>query len=149
MKAVPEQLENTTFIDIGSGMGRVVLLAARRPYKAVVGVEISPTLHEVARDNLAQFEDEERRCHDIRLVCADAADYRFPRGDLVVYLYNPFRAPVFELMLRHLLSQRREITLLYHTPVERFSIEATEAFDLVDEWPNAAVFRRRSPKSDR
>lgn len=149
LKSIPEPLEETTFVDVGSGMGRAVLLAARRPFKAVVGIEISGSLHEVARENLERFEDEARRCNDVRLIRADAATYRFPRGDLAVYLYNPFRAAVLEPMLRRLLAVPRAITLLYHTPVERASIDATKAFDVVEELPFASIFRRRRPKSGR
>lgn len=129
-------------MDAGSGMARVVLLAARRAFKAVVGIEISPALHEVARRNLARFEDLERRCRDIRLVRADAATYRFPRGDLALYLFNPFRAPVLERMLRHVVAQPRDVTILYHTPVERGVIESHDAFELVDDFGFAAVYRR-------
>ncbi len=91
--------ECTTFVDIGSGMGRVVLIASRLPFKQVVGVEISPALHEVARENLATYDRALQRCSDVRLVRADAADYAFPRGELALYLYNPFRAPVLASVL--------------------------------------------------
>ncbi len=47
---VPFALERSTFVDLGSGMGRAVLLAASRPFRQVVGVEISPALHAIARD---------------------------------------------------------------------------------------------------
>src|SRR5438105_15577545 len=46
--------ERDVFVDIGSGMGRVVLMAARRPFKRVIGIERSAELVEVARMNLAQ-----------------------------------------------------------------------------------------------
>jgi SAM-dependent methyltransferase len=139
---IPQPLEETTFIDIGSGMGRVVLLAAQRPFKTVVGVELSPTLHEVARENLERFrENEELRCRDVRLIRADAADYRFPRGKLAVYMYNPFRAPVMRELLRHLIAPRRHITLIYHTPLERDVIEEHDDFKLVCELGDAAIYR--------
>ena len=148
LDAIPPPLEETTFIDVGSGMGRVVLMAARRPFKMVVGVEISPTLHEVARENLERFREEhELRCRDVRLIRADAADYRFPRGNLVVYMYNPFRAPVLEQVLPHILAARRDVTLLYHTPLERGVIETSGAFELIDELGAAAVYRRFAPPS--
>jgi SAM-dependent methyltransferase len=142
LDAIPPPLEQTTFVDVGSGMGRVVLMAACRPFKLVAGVEISPTLHEVARENLARFDAELLHCRDIRLIRADAADYRFPRGTLAVYLYNPFRAPVLERVLDHILAQRRDVTLLYHTPLERERIEARAGFELVGEFGDAAVYRR-------
>src|SRR3712207_1940229 len=40
------------FVDLGSGKGRVVLAAARFPFKRVIGVEIAESLNEVARANV-------------------------------------------------------------------------------------------------
>ncbi len=37
-----------SFVDYGSGKGRVLLLAARFPFRRVVGVEFSPELHRIA-----------------------------------------------------------------------------------------------------
>jgi hypothetical protein len=45
-------LEEFTFIDIGAGMGRAVLLAAEMPFRAVIGVELHPALTRIARKNL-------------------------------------------------------------------------------------------------
>ena len=134
-----------TFVDLGAGMGRVVLLAARRPFRAVIGVEISPALVEIARENLAAARDPKRAARDVKIVCADARDYRFPRGDLVVFLYNPFRGPVLDDVLVNLRAagERREVVLLYHTPVERTTIEATEAFELIDDLGFGLVYRLR------
>ena len=47
-------------------------------------------------------------------------------------------------MLERLLAQPREITLLYHTPVEREAIDATGAFELERELSYAAIFRTRA-----
>ena len=146
---VPSPIGETTFIDIGAGMGRVVMLAARRAFKTVIGVEFSPSLYEVARENLKRFDDEERRCNDIRLVRRDAASYKFPSGRLAVYMYNPFRAPIMRKVLENLLVHPREILLLYHTPVERDVIKASGEFELVENLRYAAIFRRRRQRSVR
>jgi len=130
-------------------MGRVVLLAARRSFKTIVGVELSPTLHEVARENFARYRGEDLRCHDVRFVRADAAEYRFPRGKLAVYLYNPFRAPVMAAVLEHLTAQRRELTLLYHTPAERDLVEASGAFEIVCDLGYGVVYRSAQERSSR
>jgi SAM-dependent methyltransferase len=144
LDASPLVPERSTFVDVGSGMGRVVLLASQRPFRQIVGVEISPALHEIARENRARFQAADVRCKDVRLVRADAASFTFPRGDLVVYLYNPFRSEVFEPMLDALLSvSGRELVLLYHTPLERASIERRDVFDRCADLGFACVFRRR------
>jgi SAM-dependent methyltransferase len=124
-------------------MGRVVMLAARRPYRAVVGVEISPALVEIARENVAALRDPERVVRDVRIVRADAAQYAFPRGALVVFMYNPFRAPVLDAVLARLSAdaEPRDVVLLYHTPLERAAIEATHAFELVADLGFGLVYR--------
>jgi SAM-dependent methyltransferase len=145
LDASPLRPELATFVDVGAGMGRVVLLAARRPFRRVVGIEISPALAAIARDNLASAHGAQRAAKDVRVVAADAASFAFPRGDLVVYLYNPFRAPVLERMLANLLAAdgAREIVLLYHTAVEHETIEHAEGFEVVADLGFGLVYRRR------
>jgi SAM-dependent methyltransferase len=141
---VPFALERATFVDLGSGMGRAVFLAARHPFKTVVGVEFSRALHEIAKDNLARLESATLLCRDVRIVCADAATYAFPRGPLVVYLYNPFDATIMARVLERLSGPARsDLAILYHTPAARDVIEAHPAFELIAEEPCGVVYRRR------
>ena len=48
-------IEEVSFIDVGAGMGRAVLLAAELPFRRVVGVELNPTLARIARKNLTAW----------------------------------------------------------------------------------------------
>ena len=146
LDASPLEPRTSTFVDVGAGMGRVLLLAARRPFRAVVGVDVSPALVEIARENLLTARDPQRVTRDVRVACADAGQYAFPHGDLVVYMYNPFRAPVMETMLANLRAgtQRREIVLLYHTAVERITVDASGAFELAADLGFGLVYRSRS-----
>ena len=135
--------ERTTLVDLGAGMGRVVLHAAARPFRQIVGVEISPALHEIAKENRRDFRGE-LRCRDIRLVRADAAGFAFPRGDLAVYLYNPFRAVVLGPILDRLAAgPRREVAVLYHTPVERAALDEHPAFALESDLGVGLIYRLR------
>ena len=146
LDACPLAPERATFVAVGAGMGRVVFLAARRPFRAVIGVEISPALVEVARDNLAALEDSRRVARDVRFVRSDAAAYEFPAGDLAVYLYNPFAAPVLKPMLERLCAhdRAREVVLMYHTALQHATIEATQAFEVTDDLGFGLVYRRRA-----
>jgi SAM-dependent methyltransferase len=141
---VPFPLGKTSFVDIGSGMGRAVMLAAQKPFRQVIGIEVSRALHEVALDNLAHIDRSTFACRDVRLQCKDAANYRFPTGPLVAYLFNPFDAVVLAKIVDRLaLGPERDLAIVYHTPVERAVIDAHAAFELVAEEPMGAVFRRR------
>lgn len=44
-----------TFIDLGSGKGRVLLIAAQYPFKSVIGIEFSETLHNIALSNIQRY----------------------------------------------------------------------------------------------
>ena len=143
LDAVPLSPERSTLVDVGAGLGRVVLHAARRPYRQIVGGEISPALFEVAKENRAAYRGE-LACRDIRLVRADAAAFTFPRGDLVVYLYNPFRAEVLAPMLDRLgADRRRDVALVYHTPLERAAVDAHPAFELIADLGIGLVYLAR------
>jgi SAM-dependent methyltransferase len=110
--AMIDRPEETTFIDIGSGKGRIVLMAARLPFRAVVGVEYSRELHETAERNLKQARFLPRSCRDVRLVCTDAREYRFPEGRLAIYLYNPFREPILRQVLGQLAGRSDQLTII-------------------------------------
>jgi predicted RNA methylase len=124
-------------------MGRVVLLAARRPFRAVIGVEISPALVEIARENLGSARDPRRIVRDVKIVRADASAYALPRGDLVVYMYNPFRGPVLDAVLARLQAAagRAEVAVLYHTAVEQAALDAVPAFERVADLGFGLVYR--------
>lgn len=121
----PEAVAASTFVDVGAGMGRAVLLAAEYPFKQVIGIEVSPGLYEVARENLERGNRAGRKCRDVRLVRADARSWTYPPGNLVVFMYNPFDADAMEMTLGSILNRRNPGTtwLLYHTPVERETVE--------------------------
>ncbi|HVA27182.1 MAG TPA: class I SAM-dependent methyltransferase [Candidatus Baltobacteraceae bacterium] len=68
----PDVISRSTFVDVGAGMGRALLLASESPFVQVVGVELSGGLYEVARENLERAHRKSRRCNDVRIVRADA-----------------------------------------------------------------------------
>jgi len=92
-------IDEFTFIDFGAGMGRAVMLAAELPFRAVVGVELNPTLARIARRNLAKWRVAGRARAPMTIQCRDAAQFRFPAGPCVAFLFNPFAAPVMRRLL--------------------------------------------------
>ena len=51
-----------TFLDIGSGKGRALLLAAEYPFRRIVGVELMPELNSMAEENIRRFASQKRPC---------------------------------------------------------------------------------------
>ena len=106
-----------SFVDLGCGKGRVLLVASELPFIRVVGVDISSELCEVARRNAAAFHPPTRLCHDIQVANADATQFDFPTGDLLIHLYHPF-APeltyrIFERLGASLRDQPRRVVVAY------------------------------------
>lgn len=110
-------LDSYTFIDLGAGMGRALLLAAEYPFRAAIGVEMHPTLARIARKNLALWRASGRLCAPARIVCRDAAEFPLPSGPCVVFLFNPFGAPVLRRVLkswsRSLAGREGQLDILY------------------------------------
>jgi hypothetical protein len=80
----------------------------------------------------------------VRLVRADARDYRLPPGDLVAYLYNPFGGSVLAAVAERLAQRKEtgETIVLYHTPVERSTFDGNAAFHLLPAPARGAAPRR-------
>lgn len=90
--------ENFNFIDFGSGKGRALLLASEFPFNSIIGVEFAPELHKGAESNIRSFHGRQR-CHEIRSICMDAAHYRLPPGNSVLYFNFPFQEPVMKTVV--------------------------------------------------
>jgi SAM-dependent methyltransferase len=110
-------IDEFTFVDLGAGMGRALLLAAEFPFRAVVGVELNPTLARIGRRNMALWRAAGRAHAPMRMLCRDAAEFELPAGPCVVFLFNPFGAPVMRRLLaawtRSLAGRERQLDILY------------------------------------
>lgn len=126
--------EKSTFVDLGSGKGRVLLMAAEYPFRKIVGVELSPALHRVAERNVALWRSPTQRCRAIELQCMDAAAWTPPDGDTLVYLFQPFPADtmraVIECVARSVAERPRRVQLAYLNPLHHELVMQSGAFAL-------------------
>ncbi len=120
LAALPIRHEEFTFIDFGSGKGKVLLLASDLPFKAIIGLEFSEQLHHVAQRNLASYRNKTQACKRIDCALIDATLYDVPPEPSVCYFYNPFREPVMAQVVRRLESSLdaapREMFIVYYRP---------------------------------
>jgi SAM-dependent methyltransferase len=125
-----------TFVDFGCGNGRVLHQAAKRPFRRVIGVEISPALAEVARRNLAA-RGREHRCGSVEIVVADLAEYTVPDDFTVGYLYHPVKDETFASLLQSIVESidrnPRRVRLIYNLPVQKSDVLASGRFRLLTE----------------
>lgn len=135
---LPGDLGGYTFVDFGSGRGRVLLFAAQFAFKRVVGVEFSEELHRSALDNIAVARVP-RQCKVIEPIHQDATAFELPAGDLVLYFFDPFRGQVMQQVIdniwRSYLSSPRRIYFMYLAPVHEDMVEASGIFRRVSTPP--------------
>jgi SAM-dependent methyltransferase len=138
----PAQL---TFVDLGCGRGRALLMAADLPFLEVIGVEISASHCRIAQQNVTAYRaargSNGKRAHangrsarkSTIVVCHEnATEFEFPNTDLLVYLFNPFRGPVLRSVLERLAAfqaaTRRRVHLILCSPRTEDLLLAHPAF---------------------
>jgi SAM-dependent methyltransferase len=125
-------LEETSFIDVGAGMGRAMLLAAELPFRRVVGVELNPALARIARRNLSVWRATERVLMPMKIVCGDAVEYPLPAGPCLAFLFNPFGAPVMRRLLtawrKVLAGKAGQLDLIYVNNEQEHVLEPQSGF---------------------
>jgi SAM-dependent methyltransferase len=125
-----------TFVDFGCGKGRIVHQAARRPFRRVIGVEISPVLADHARGALAA-RSSTHRCGEVEIVVAEAAEFPVPDDLSVAYFFDPFGGATFGAVIQRIIDSidrnPRRVNLIYVHPRQGARILATGRFALVTE----------------
>ena len=103
-----------TFVDVGCGKGRALMIAAQFPFPQLQGVEISPKLCQAAEANIKLRPEWASR---ITIINKDATKYQYPNTPLLIFMFHPFLRPVLRRVLSSLESQLRraprEAYLLY------------------------------------
>ncbi len=91
-----------SFIDIGCGKGRPMIVATEFPFRQVIGYDLSVRLVNVANRNAQLVARQYPERVPMRAFAADALQLDFPPGKLVIYLFNPFGAPIMTRLLSQL-----------------------------------------------
>jgi SAM-dependent methyltransferase len=106
-----------SFVDLGCGKGRVLLVAAEYPFKRVIGVEISAALSEIARKNADRDQSRSRKCAAIDVQNTDATTFDYPETNLLIHLYHPFEPTLTSAVLsqleRSIKAKPRKVVVAY------------------------------------
>jgi SAM-dependent methyltransferase len=136
-----------TFIDLGSGKGRTLLMASESPFRRIVGVELLPELHRVAAENAKKYASETQHCFQLEPVCGDAREFHFPEEPTVLYLFNPLPEPGLASVIGHLEQSLRHdprpVFVLYHNPLLEGVLLASPALQKMGGTHQYSVFRSR------
>jgi SAM-dependent methyltransferase len=114
-------LEEATFLDLGCGMGRALVVASEFPLREIVGIELSPKLAAIARRNAQIIRAHFPERAPIAVLEGDAARALLPEGTVIVYLYHPFFKKVMKKVVAtientFLANTGKKIFVVYNNP---------------------------------
>jgi len=133
-----------TFIDLGSGKGRVLFMAAEWGFKRLIGVELDPGLAEIAKENIRHFQCQNSKRLEFKVACQDAGTFSFPDENAVVFLFHPFdQKVIWEVLcnLRSSVSVRRERIIIYLNPVWKSLFRDPDEFEPLVISDTCAIYR--------
>ena len=125
LRAVLRQLDlpkDVVFVDLGSGKGRVLLIAAQSGFQKIIGVEFSRELCKIARENVKAFLRQTQIKAQIEVIEYDVATWPIDFGHNVFFMFNPFERSVLAQFLDNLHSSLtrfpRRIWLVFNNPTD-------------------------------
>ncbi len=134
LRLIPLRAHKTTFVDMGSGKGRALMIASEFPFAKIVGVELSERLHRTASENVRRYRPASQRCTNFDLRCMDALDFQYDAEPFVLFLFDPFGREILEKVVAKL------ETTLKTSPREAYVVYVYPQFD--DVLQNSPVLQR-------
>ena len=135
LAGTPYGIEDYTFLDIGCGKGRALMLASDAPFQRIAGVELSPPLTAIAESNVAKWSTVPHVCSDIQILNVDALEAPIPDSPVVLYIYNSFNlyvmVPLLERLQSLALARSAPIDLIYAKPQQAALVDAVPGIALL------------------
>lgn len=119
-------------VDFGAGKGGALITMSHYPFARIMGVEISPELVAIARQNLAKL-----GITNVEMVVSDATNFLDLDGYNYFYFFSPFPGHVMESVIRNigdsLVSAPRKVTIIYFNPEYHEAVVTDSPFVKVAE----------------
>ena len=100
----------SSFLDIGCGLGRPIIVAGESGYKKLYGVDVSSSLIDICKKNIKTIGLK------AELECSDVDNYDLPSGKLCIFLFNPFGKEKIQDLIDKVKNRNQDTLILYHNP---------------------------------
>lgn len=111
---------NKTFIDIGCGKGRALIVAAHFGFQELTGVEFIATHCQDAQKQIHKIEKLFNKAL-FHIICMDATQYEIPDHAQTLFFYNPFNEEVMNKVIQNiresLVRKKRQLFVIYFSPL--------------------------------
>lgn len=96
------------FVDIGSGKGKALLLAADIGFNQILGIDLYDELNQVALKNIEKYRSLCSSTKKIEVQSIDAAEYQFLPDDTCIFLNDPFSNEIMEKVVFQVLESYKK-----------------------------------------
>lgn len=107
-----------SFLDIGSGKGKVLIESMRYPFTKIYGVEIEKELCEIAESNIKRVAKD---ATNYEVIHSDIQHFTFPKDLSLVFLFNPFDEVLTKQVFKRLedfrITTNRKLMVIYVNPL--------------------------------
>jgi len=145
MASLPIDFSKFTFVDLGSGKGRTLLMASEYPFQRIAGVEILPELHRAAEENIANYRSTTQQCTQVESVCADASEFELPEGPLLLYLFNPLPKAGLRRLIQNLVQSLAQVPrsawIVHYNPLLETAVSTSTSLEKVGGTAQYSVYR--------
>jgi len=121
LRQLPASARNH-FLDIGSGKGRAMCIAAHHGFKKVTGIDFSKELCDAAKKNLAITQQNIPALH-YEIINNDAFYFKIPADVDCIFFFNPFdeimMSGVVDNILAGLQGHPRKMYIIYVNPLHK------------------------------
>ena len=139
------EFDQFTFLDLGSGKGRTLLMASEYPFRRILGVELMAELHRAAEQNIRAYRSPTQRCSRVASTLGDAREFELPAEPLVLYLFNPLPeralSEVLERLRKSLAQAPRPVWVVYHNPLLEGTLGAAGFLERIGGTAQYSVYR--------
>jgi SAM-dependent methyltransferase len=124
--------EEYQFVDLGCGKGRAMIVASEFPFRSISGVELSPSLAKIARQNMARVEHLFPERPPVVAMEGNAVTFPFPQGKLALFFYHSFGVDLLSQLIRELecflSAGNGPLFFIYYNPVHGNLLDASPSF---------------------
>ena len=123
LKILPIYFKKSTFVDFGSGKGKITLIATKYNFKNIVGVEIKNNLVDIAKKNELIFFSKywnKKFKKNISFINCDAINYVFKGDENVFFMFDPFPKEKLKKIINNISKNKqthlRQIYIIFFNP---------------------------------
>jgi len=111
---------NKTFLDIGCGKGRSLVVAAYFGFEKIMGIEFIPEYYRQLQKQINKIAVRFPAV-SFSITCTDAAQYKIPDEVQVIFFYNPFNEKVMRRVVQNIVDSlsraKRPLFIIYFNPI--------------------------------